>query len=212
MINNYFISNYNFTSRNFEIRKADNLCRELKQRLPVQSPSKLFKFNKINNYAPLRRLDRQLSTNRKIFDNATSDIDYYKRLIAMTLKTNVANCGELGRLYNAFFAIKGYKDCYLADLYHFIPSITESYDLDHSVLVLGSANKRKIIIVDPWSGFCDDIDNAKVRFKTEFANLLNFAYEPDYGKIIFKKNDRRVFPQYGKDILAKEFEKLNIRV
>lgn len=212
MINNYYHQNLAFTARNPELCKADDLCRTLKQILPTQSPSRLFKLQKINNYAPLRRLDRQLSRNRKVFDTATSDVDYYRKLISVTQKTHVANCGELGRLYNAFFAIKGYKDCYLADLYHFIPNITETLDLDHSVLVLGNANKRKIIIVDPWSGFCDYIDNAKVRFKTEFANLLNFDYEPDYGKIIFKKNDRRVFPQYGKDILAKEFEKLNIRV
>lgn len=181
-------SNRNFTSRNPEIRQIDDLCRFVKQAFPVQSPSRLNRKPGYYNKQPVINLDAKLLKSRDVFDTATTPEDFYRYTIQETKASNVANCGELGRLSEVIFKLNGYKDCSCLSVNRYFPKVNKYHDLDHAVLGVRT-NDNKLIIVDPWCGFVDYVENAATKYKHYYSEFLDFFSDPTRGKIVFKSDN-----------------------
>ena len=181
-INKY--NNTSFTARNYEIRRADNIMRNMLNQYPSRSTTKQRLYPIVQNglvtaenfmYKTMNLMDK--IRNQRIY---VKDKNYLNRIISDTAKYKLANCGELTLIAKGAFLANGYKDLTLVNL-----NLKKKEngrirykDLDHCFLLLNSGKDANIydidtinkhaIIVDPWMGFVDYIQSALNRYSNKF--------------------------------------------
>ena len=164
-----------FRSRNYEIRRADDIAREITKKYPMISSSKISSYPKANLFPDtINRIDNKLGKTRMDAIKALSaynfDItpkDKILNFLKIMKKDKLGNCAEMTDLASIFAFLKGIKNTSRAD----IKNTAEEF-LDHTVLYVD--NDKKPYIIDPWLGFADYLPNAIQRYKSEFSNFFPF--------------------------------------
>lgn len=177
MINSVKYNQQSFQARNSEIRDVDKICRQVRLMFPVISPTKLNSFKNHDYFLDfIYKKDDILNQIRAIQGQAPNIKDFFDILFNLMKKEKVGNCGELSLATLIGLKLKGYKNCYRANLYAYNQKTQKYRDIDHQVVIL--LNKpfsqlnlsegentgrfvRKRIIVDPFIGKTDYFFNMK---------------------------------------------------
>lgn len=195
-IQNNIQSKTTFTSRAPIIKEADKICRRVNTLFPHISPSySWINFKKPEQYNPLFcRIEDKLTFIRFQADNATSCFNYYKKTLSLIKRLTCANCGELADITYLYCKSKKLKDAAVIGLYGFDKKNNKYIEYDH-VAVCFNHGKKKIII-DPWFGFADFVDNCRVKYEQRYHEFFE-KFNPDF-KLVFKKE--RQVPLKNDDI------------
>lgn len=183
----------NFTSRNKNIRKADDIQRKTRETFPMLSQTYVDGFyNSVKysseNYARARQISDNMYKKIRIMREIEEYPEYYKLKIpeaerktlyaialngARQLKTG--NCKENAKAAVATLCANGYYNSERVELMYrvrFVDKETGSeeysniYPLDHSFAVTDmNRGGEKNIVIDPWLGFADSKEGAVARFK-----------------------------------------------
>ena len=176
-----------FKSRNYEIRRADDIARTVSKRFPMLSSSKLSSLpnarlfqdatNRLHNKLIKTRINSIKALNPYNFGVYPKD----KILNFLTIMENdkLGNCSEMADLAMIFTYLRRIKDTCIAD----IKNTAEEY-LDHVVLYV--ENGKKPYVIDTWLGFADYLPNAIQRYKSEFSYIFPFE-KASSQKFMFNK-------------------------
>lgn len=201
-INKY--NNTSFTARNYEIRRADNIMRNMLNQYPSRSTTKQRLYPIVQNglvtvenfmYKTMNLMDK--IRNQRIY---VKDKNYLNRIISDTAKYKLANCGELTLIAKGAFLANGYKDLTLVNL-----NLKKKEngrirykDLDHCFLLLNSGKDANIydidtinkhaIIVDPWMGFVDYLHAGIKKYENVLINTPK-ASQTRNQNIVFENAD-----------------------
>ena len=179
-----------FTSRNIEIRKADEIVRRVHKEFPVYSNTSMQRFKTLNNTKSTKRLYRAITdliTELRSFYNISTDRANFFRMLAGIKESRVGNCFEQARLTEAALLMNGYKDVRKFFLFAYNPQNGMVKDLDHTLVginiklppyyLIRNVNNdfvspeslilpnNKSIIVDRWAGIADDSRTALTKYK-----------------------------------------------
>ena len=185
-----FITNQiSFKSRNYEIRRADNIARNVAKKFPMVSSSKLcictnalFFTNILNNLHKKlvkTRIEGIRALNPYSID--TNPKEKILNFLKIMKRDKLGNCAEMVDIATVFTYLRGIKNTGIAYL-----TDKSGNDLDHVVLYV--ENRKKPYIIDPWLGFADYISNAKQKYKSEFSYI--FSNEPVPPKDICFNKDK----------------------
>lgn len=189
-INN--VNNTTFSSRNLEIRKADDIMRNMLNKYPSQSTTKLCTYSVIKN--PQLNLDSLFSAKTfskmlqiRVMRSNVPESGLLNRVIEDVKKYKIANCGELALLAKGAFLANGYKDLQLVNLgvksnSFYDGTFEERYEtLDHSLLLVNAGDSdirtpknmnKQAIIVDPWSGMVDYVHSGLKEYERILGNCI----------------------------------------
>ena len=164
-----------FKSKNYKIRKADDIARAVSKRFPMVSSSKLSSLPKAELFADaMDRLHDKLVTTRingikalNIFPLDVSPKDKILNFLKIMKNDKLGNCSEMTDLAMIFTYLKNIKDTCVADIKN-----TADEHLNHVVLYV--ENGKKPYVIDPWLGFADYLPNAIQRYKSEFCYIFPF--------------------------------------
>ena len=164
-------NNINFTSRNSEIRFADNLVRKINQEFPRVSVTKIecFKNSKefdflIENLWDLTSLMRSV-LGRK-FIKTENPVEKIKLILDTIKNKKLGNCKESAQLSLIVAKMNGIKNCKVAYLLS-----PENYDYDHAIVFVEGKNPY---IIDAWLGFADYVPNAIKKYQKDFRDYFDF--------------------------------------
>ena len=173
----YSANKINFTSRNKEIRKADDIARVVNIVYPRVSSSNIGNFNNIDKYPDVHeRYINKICELRKDVDNRTSKayaydcdlVDKIKIMPDLIKERKVGNCSEATCLAALAAKINGIDNLNVAIL-----GSSETGVLDHAVLLV--ENKEKPYIIDSWLGFADYVPNTVNRYISEYGNRFDLS-------------------------------------
>lgn len=164
-----------FKSRNYDIRRADDIARTVSKIFPVISSSKLSSLPKAELFTNrINQLHKKLVKTRINCIKALSsfNIDVYPKdkilnFLKIIKNDRLGNCDEMTNLAMIFTYLRCIKDTSVADIKN-----TADEHLDHVVLYV--ENGKKPYIIDPWLGFADYLSNAIQRYKSEFSYIFPF--------------------------------------
>ena len=164
-----------FKSRNYEIRRADDLAREISKKFPMVSSSKLGSLPNAELFSEsLKRLDNKLLKTRisaiktlSFYNLNLSPKDKILNFLKIMKKDKLGNCAEMTDLAVIFSYLKNIKDTCVADIKN-----TAEEHLNHVVLYVD--NGKKPYIIDTWLGFADYLSNAIQKYKSEYSFLFPF--------------------------------------
>ena len=166
-----------FKSRNYEIRRADDLAREISKRYPMLSSSKISSLpHSVAFSDAIDRLHNKLNKTRinsiKALSsfNLFSDIaskDKILNFLKIMKKDKLGNCAEMTKLAMIFTFLRNIKDTCVADIKN-----SADEHLDHIILYVD--NGKKPYVIDPWLGFADYLSNAIQRYKSEYSYIFPF--------------------------------------
>lgn len=164
--------NTTFTSRNRQIRFADDLVRKVNQEFPRVSASKLESFNNAKNFGFLiEDLWGLTSFIRSIINGNFLELEESTekiKLLLNTIKTRkLGNCQESAQLALVVAKINGIENCKIAHLIS-----PKEYNYDHAVVLV---EDEKPYIIDAWLGFADYIPNAIKKYQKDFRNCFDFS-------------------------------------
>ena len=180
MINDVKYNQQSFQARNREIKDVDKVCRQVRLMFPVVSPTKLDSFENRSLFTDfIWKKDKQLGQIRAKQRKAINLKDFFDIPFDLMKKERVGNCGELSLATLIGLKLKGYKNCYRADLYALNKETQNYRDIDHQVVIilnkqftkenlngaesLGKFDKKNII-VDPFIGKTDYFFNMKQEY------------------------------------------------
>ena len=193
-------TNYSFQARNKTIRFADDIARHVNICYPRESSSLVDDFVNIRCFRKLKeRLNERTETMREDVSDAFDETDNFIGKILSFIKPirkhKIGNCGESTQLSAIIAKVNGITNCHIASL-----KTANGKNLDHSVLFV---NDEKPYIIDTWLGFADYIQNAILRYKSEYRH--HFDFKEDEDKLVFEKlnNDYTEF-------LNQDFKKTHI--
>lgn len=164
-----------FKSRNYEIRRADDIARAVSKRFPMVSSSKLSSLPKAELYEDaMNRLHDKLVQTRmngiKALSSFNFDVhpkDKILNFLKIMKNDRLGNCSEMSDLAMILTYLRRIKDTCIADIKN-----TADEHLNHVVLYV--ENGKKPYIIDPWLGFADYLSNAIQRYKSEFSYIFPF--------------------------------------
>ena len=164
-----------FKSRNYEIRRADDLAREISKRYPMVSSSKLSSLPHSEAFPEqIDNLHNRLLKTRANTIRALSSCNFeltpkdkILKFLEIIKKDKLGNCAEMTNLAMVFTFLRNIKDTCIAD----IKNSAEEH-LDHNVLYVD--NGKRPYIIDPWLGFADYPSNAIQRYKSEYSYIFPF--------------------------------------
>ncbi len=177
-----------FTGRAQIIKEADKICRQVNSNFPHFSPSySWINFKKPEAFDPLFcKKEEKLSYIRFQADNAASRFKYYKNTLTLVKRLACANCGELADITYLCCKIKNLKDVSAIGLYGFDKQNNKYIDYDHVAVCFKSGKKK--IIIDPWFGFADFVENCRVIYRERYHEFFE-NFNPKF-KLLFKKEPR----------------------
>ncbi|MCQ2740118.1 MAG: hypothetical protein MJ237_07820 [bacterium] len=166
--------NQNFTSRNAEIRFADQIARTVQKNYPCLSDTKYARFH---TYSPktehyLDNLVKKRKILRRILHNNTQNfisISLFQifRFTNKIKSMGVGNCGEVVILAALVAKVNGIKDFCVTEMHS---SETDVY-LDHAILFV---NAEKKYIIDSLLGFADYLANAEEKYKGVYSHCFDW--------------------------------------
>ncbi len=180
-----------FKSRNISIRKADEICRNVRKEFPVLSNSKLDCFESAKKNPECKNfvdcVSTLISNLRTYYSPDNNYVNTFRALAGMK-KMRVGNCYEQALATSTALELNGYKNAQTYYLYAFNKEKNKIKDLDHIVSGINinqpkdykywdgvetikpehliTPNKEGIIL-DSWSGFADFSNNAFTKYKNE---------------------------------------------
>ena len=189
------IDNINFSSRNPDIRKANDLVRCVNNLFPRTSTTKcptLLSCVHLN----IIRSELKLKTNdESVFNRCSLLMDLIK-------KYKVGNCGESSFLAKIVAECNGIKNTRRASLYY------KDENCDHSVLYVN--NNKKPYIIDCWLGFADYVPKAFERFAGEYINFINEGNNFNKNLLNFRFHNNRynfVDEAFSEDLIKQILDK-----
>ncbi len=196
MINNYYNkSSYTptFTSRNRNVRIADDVCRKVNKEFLVFSNTRLNQFESCNSDIRLLRYKEALGDIINMFRfyycQESFPQQIFKMLDGMKL-LKAGNCEEFANATYLALKMNGYNNASVLYLYSYNPKTKNIVDLDHVVTALNfklpsgykfidpeKAPKLKnllklnneSLILDAWAGFADSGAGAIRKYKTNIV-------------------------------------------
>lgn len=174
-----------FTSRNAEIRFAEDIMRAVNNNFPSLSTTKMMKLCNKRNAKSSKQFVEKINALEEfkrtfLFDqsNAESRITEYVR------KNRLRNCGEAAFLTKMALNLNGIKNAKIFNLYGFeklsgiiFPGIFKNVNLDHAIVIVNMSKNAKLndyrtfgkkaYVVDAWSGFVDYAQTAFKRYADE---------------------------------------------
>ena len=163
-----------FISRNYEIRRADDIAREVIKKYPMVSSSKLGSLPKAEKFEDVvTRLHHKLcytrvSINDKL-NSSNFNLTSKERILSflrIIKNDRLGNCCEMVKLAMIRAFLNGITDTYIAGIRNSLFEI-----VDHNVLFV---NDEKPYIIDPWLSFADYLPNAIQRYKSDFSEIFHF--------------------------------------
>lgn len=188
----YNITPISFQSRNASVRKADNVCRNIRKEFPVYSNTAMDRFVTINKTPASRKIYSAVSDLIEKLRNYYNDdeVSIIKMLAGMK-KAKVGNCFEQSTVANLSLQLNGFKDVRQGFLVAYNPKSNNIRDLDHTIAVTNLKIPKNYkyatfsdenltvsqlikpdnnsIIVDAWAGFADNAGNSVARYKSDVA-------------------------------------------
>lgn len=190
---------------------------------PLAAKEKYDKYENLVNSYILANNKLEFSRNKRIINNGP--VDYFSKLIVYLRKDQLANCAELSEL--AFlmcknknfddvkiFSLEAFEEFNPNDLNHVnlrecgcnIEDIS-AIDLDH--VAVSFKHNDKTVVVDPWLGVADFVENYKTKIKSLYKNF--FIDLKDSHSLRLQPYDQDVeVEQESIKTLSKKFKSLNI--
>lgn len=168
---NYPITRTNFTSRNPEIRRAEDIVRKVNNAYPRVSSSKIDNYSNIDNFKELDdRYKKKTMQFRNDIDNQESplypDLVNLKILPRAVSEEKFGNCAEALILTGIAAKINGFENfepiCF---------DSSETGEIDHTALLV--SNNNKPYIMDAWLGIADYVPNVIEKYKGEYSYLFD---------------------------------------
>ena len=181
-----------FTSKNKNIRKADDIQRIARENFPIFSPSYLQEFYCLNGKGPntpkqvrtiqiAQRIVYKINAGRIVDDESSKSLYFseplYIRPLDRIKRTKLGNCYEASVATLAALTANDINDAKRVSLEQKTEYVnkktnkvvfSKNYDLDHTVVVsaMGKENPKEkdLIVLDSWMGFADSISGAKDRY------------------------------------------------
>ncbi len=192
-----FNNNIYFTSRNEEIRTADNIQRKTKNRFNFISSSRIDDFFEDGDNFEYKEKAEELSSKLRTvilasraaaeqLNNANCGIGVlYADDLDLSEYTGLGNCMEYAKAAIAALCANGYYNNERMNLWYetgFRNIKTGEIEyinkcpLDHCFAVTDlNRRDKKDIVVDPWAGFADYTPEAKEKFKVLFNKRIKMA-------------------------------------
>lgn len=168
---NYTYRNINFTSKDRDIRTADDIARKVNKAYPRCSQSIIYDYPNADKFPAVvkrytnKMIDLRNNQSDLSYDFYSSEDDVLEDLKIqpyLVSKYRLGNCQESAELSALAAKINGITDFHLAYL-----DSTETGDLDHAVLLVNP--DKKPYIIDSWLGFADYVPKAIERYKSEYG-------------------------------------------
>ena len=165
-------NNSTFSSRNPNIRFADNLVRKVNTEYPRISGTKVECFNNSEKFENVLgticdKLEVIRCNIEKYHCKKTSKKNKIKKILFLIKNLKVGNCNESSLLSLVAAKINGIENCSLAYLVS-----PKGFDYDHSIVLV---NDKKPYIIDAWLGFVDYVPNAIKKYQKEL--FFNFDFK-----------------------------------
>lgn len=175
-----------FTSRNAEIRFADDIMRAVNRNFPRFSTSKMSDLCQARGVKRTQKLIDKIIKLQLFRRNSPMDaINFTEAVVDYVKKHRVGNCGESCILTKMALDLNGVKNARFFDLKKFKNTLQDVNvtALDHSVIVVNMAKDadlkdfktfgKKAYVVDPWLGFVDYAPVAFKKYADNNTNILN---------------------------------------
>ena len=181
-----------FTARNKQIRKADDIQRTARNNFPMFSPSYLQEFYCLNGEGQntpkqvrtiqiAQRIVYKINASReddRAYKRNTSRFEPpYVKTLDRLKRNKIGNCHEASISTIATLAANGINDSKRVNLEQQIEYIdpktkkvvfSKNYDIDHTLILsaMGKENPKEkdLVVLDSWMGFADSISGAKARY------------------------------------------------
>ncbi|MBR5305214.1 MAG: hypothetical protein IKU37_10350 [Candidatus Gastranaerophilales bacterium] len=171
----------NFTSRNADIRRADDLARKVNNEFPRISQTLIAGFKHTNEFDALCiQLNNKVRQVRNAksgkFDNVSGFLEKVSAMITPIKAQKIGNCAESAQLAAIAAIANEIENATIASV-----KTPDGIHLDHAVLLV---NAKKPYIIDAWLGFADYIPEAIKKYKGVYSSHFDFIDKSDSG-IVF---------------------------
>lgn len=203
-----------FTSRNSEIRFADDIARHVNKICPRMSNTLLQRLDNAPNFSfAISKIDDKITDiHYKMHDNSNIFTTLFSKLFKPKIKTKknienyirliklhkAGNCTEAATLGALAAKANGLENVCIGD----VVSKFGFINYNHAVVLI--KNNKNSYVIDPWLGFADYLPNAVLRYKYELKTGVDFIKNKDMFIKETKINDSAlpcVLNTESKDIL-----------
>lgn len=172
MIRNYYQSP-SFSGRAKIVKDADLICRNINSVFPHTTPSfSWLNFDMPTSYIGVfERYSKKLASLREATENTDTAFDYYDQTIKLLKQYKCANCNELADIAYIVCKNKNFDNVRQVGLYGFDRINSKFVDYDHVAVAFD--HNGKSVILDPWLGLADFLQNCKTKYFCRFNKFLN---------------------------------------
>ena len=180
---NYSYRNINFTSKDPDIRWADDIARKVNKVYTRVSPSLVLDYPNLDKFPGMRERykekywkfrDEKSEARGDLYEEGTL-MDEIRVGPDLVYSHRMGNCGDSAELSALAAKINGIENFTIGCL-----DSSDTGDLDHEVLVVNEG--KKPYIIDSWLGFADYVPKAIERYKSEYG--YHFDLSGDDSEVI----------------------------